>query len=109
MQIKHLNHKFGGKIEELTAIAHDTYRPQGQRKSVAIWFFRGKVRWHDSKPDALLTETEISPIHICHGDSPEAKLESEAVFAGLTKYLVENGEWNDMDWKPKVKAGKLAI
>lgn len=107
MQIKHLRNKAGGTITEITAIGHDTYKPQGSRKNVATWFFIGTTVFDDSSGKHT---GEISPIHICFDhDNPEAKAEGDAVFLKLSEYLYANGEWNDMDWKPKEKKGSKPI
>jgi hypothetical protein len=100
MKIQYLDHRHGGRITELSAIAHDTE----QRR--AFWFFIGDVEWPDGKVSKAV---EISPICLCRdSDNKPADEELNVVLAAMNDYLGRNGEWKD-HWKPKAKRGQEAL
>ena len=103
MKIEHLQHKFGGRITEITQAEHAT------TKGVAYWFLRGNVEWRDgSKSQAA----EIGPHQLCYdGDNSEAKKELDVVLAKLNEHLQSKGMWHEpkrvrgqyVHWSPAEK------
>jgi hypothetical protein len=93
MKIEHLQHKLGGRIVEISAAEHETY------KGVASWYFAGSVIFDDSKtqePQAC----QLAPWVICADqDNPSAKAEAEAIFAALTAHMEMAGQWHDAKHK----------
>ncbi|HEY4037781.1 MAG TPA: hypothetical protein VGM15_03085 [Burkholderiaceae bacterium] len=101
MKISNLLHKHGGKITDLRAIEHRTYRKATE------WFFRGRVEWDDGSVSAA---AEISPIMLCTDGSEASTAEVNAILEKLHAYLLERGDWNDNGrWIPKAKAGALDL
>jgi hypothetical protein len=81
-----LQHRNGGTIESVTAIAHETY------KGVADWFFTGRVRWADG---GVSESARIAPFQLCHDDSEESRALVHDYLARLTRYLDAHGEWHE--------------
>ncbi len=98
MKIEHLEHKHGGRITSIAAIAHETH------KGRASWHFVGSVAWDDgSKSDAA----EIAPFCVCRDhDDTAAKAELDALMGQLDDYLARNGKFADGEWKAAQKAGR---
>lgn len=102
MEIRHLEHKHGGRITSITAIEHFT------DEYGASWEFRGRVEWGDGRASE---SAHISPALLCFDhDDPEAKAECDAVMARLNDYLRSNGKWTGRrGWRPKAKSGSEAL
>lgn len=101
MRIEHLEHRHGGKITNLSAVAHATYERR------ASWHFVGDVKWSDGSESKGV---EISPVCLCRdADNPAANTELDAAMDALNDYLARNGKWGDMVWKPKTKTGSEAL
>jgi hypothetical protein len=96
MEVKHLEHRFGGRITAIHAVAHETY------DRVASWHFIGDIEWEKGPASK---RAEIAPYHVCcAADLPEAKAEADSVFRALNDYLAEAGKWH----KPKqMKDGRM--
>lgn len=101
MQIKHLQHRHGGRITELTHIRHETHEGK------AYWEFVGCVEWDDGSKSE---EAHISPVCLCRDpNDKEANDELDAVLGKLNEYLSSNGKWLRDGWKPKSKFHKVAL
>lgn len=101
MQIEHLEHRHGGRITSIEAIAHDTE----QRR--AFWHFVGNVKWSDGSESKAV---EISPVCLCRDpDDAAACAELDSVMDALNDYLRRNGEWRPGAWKPNAKRGREAL
>ena len=87
MKIEHLQHRHGGRIVEITAAAHDTW------KGIASWHYIGKVQWEPNKPSRV---TEIEPWAVCYDTKIDAaKSEYDAISSVLTQHLETRGHWHD--------------
>lgn len=104
-----LQHRNGGTIESVTAIAHETY------KGVADWFFTGRVRWADG---SVSEAARIAPFQLCHDDTPESEAAVRDYTARLTHYLDSRGEWHEpkhkrdgrvYSWTPNEPTGECAL
>lgn len=109
MQIEHLQHKHGGRITEIKAVAHCTF------KRVASWHYIGSVTWSSGKPSV---DIEIAPWAVCFDhDNPEAHQEYSVLAEKLNQYLLDAGEWHDtkfvnhmaVSWTPKAKTGRVEL
>jgi hypothetical protein len=102
MQIQHLQHKHGGRIVSIDAIAHETY----QRR--ASWHFVGKVQWTDGSESEA---AQIAPYALCYDhDNAEAAAECNSALGRLNDYLARNGKWVEgREWKPAAKKGSEAL
>lgn len=89
MQTKYLRHRHGGRVIDISAIGHNTY------KGVASWFFVGHVKWQDGTESP---RCEIEPSALCciAADGEPGLIECEAFHSGLNDYLREHGRWHDM-------------
>lgn len=109
MKIEHLLHKHGGRITEIRAVGHHTW------KGVASWHLVGNVKWDDGTESEKL---EIPPFCLARDGSPEAVDELAAVLESMNAYLSREGEWHDMkhkrdgraySWTPKNAKNELRI
>lgn len=107
MKTDHLQHRHGGKIVALHAVAHTTF------KGVASWHFVGDVDWSD---DGSSRGVEIAPWAVCYDQAnPVAKAEGDGVHQRMTDYLSKAGQWHDQkfhrdgraySWTPFDKDGR---
>ena len=105
-----LQHRHGGKITAITAVAHETY------KGVASWHFIGDVEWSDGSKSVA---KPIEPfLLVCNAHDPEAKAECDALMAKMTDYLGRVGEWHEQrkapggrmtSWTPRQKKGSEVL
>lgn len=101
MKIQHLEHRHGGRITNIEAIAHDTYERR------ASWHFIGSVEWSDGSKSAI---SEISPVCLCRDpDDTAANEELDTLMSALNDYLARNGKWTSNAWKPAAKKGREAL
>ena len=109
MQTLHLQHKHGGRITKLTAIAHETYQ------RVASWHFVGDVDWSDGTKSRGL---QICPSSLCYDSSNDAgRIEADPLFEKLRQYLNEHGTWHKaksvgdrlVHWTPKKPAASQPL
>ena len=108
MKTKFLEHKFGGRITEISAIGHETL------EGVAEWFYIGRVEWSDG---SISKTAHISPAHLCCEDTPEAKQEYRFVTSAMSDYLAECGTWHEprkrngmvYRWSPNTKINTRLI
>lgn len=110
MKTVHLQHKHGGRITAIIAVAHSTH------EKVADWFYRGDVEWrHGGKS----VGTAIPPWAVCFDQANTAASEEYATISeALNTYLVEHGKWHDtkhmkdgraVSWTPKKKAFAVSL
>lgn len=101
-------HKHGGRIREVHAIAHRTY------KGVAEWFFIATVEWNDGSVSEF---AEVAPWALVSGEL-SGKDEVDALVAKLTDHLAEHGEWHEprqkrdgriYGWTPKHPDGRTSL
>lgn len=85
-------HKHGGRILEVTGIAHQVEKPRNGYSQDA-WWFVGRVEWSDGSgsPDKL---HPIDAPMLC-ADTPEGHAEINAMGDLMMAYLREHGEWRD--------------
>jgi hypothetical protein len=105
MLTKYLEHKHGGRITEISAVGHDTY------KKVAEWFYIGTVKWSDGTQSADL---RIAPWAVCYDHAnPEARFEYDHMSDVLNEHLREKGKWHERtprgNWTPTEKTGRTEI
>jgi hypothetical protein len=92
IDLKHLQHKHGGRITRIERIAHELAQPEDGR-SRDVWFFVGDPEWRDGGKSQAI---EIAPWALCADhDNPEAKAELDAVLEALNDYLHKHGQWRN--------------
>jgi hypothetical protein len=102
-----IGHKNGGKVIDIVAIGHATY------KGHATWFFKARCEWDDGShardPQHIY---EVSPVNLCYlGDeSPEKPGDVALALARMNAYLSKNGRWDkNHQWIPYFKQGEEAV
>src|ERR1700741_3296745 len=101
MKLSYLQHKHGGKIVEITAIAHSTYR------RIAEWHFIGRCEWADGSHQRDPNKTyDIAPWALCWDpENRDADAEGRHVLNQLANYLHDEGEYKFVGsrelWVPK--------
>lgn len=106
---KHLMHRNGGRITEVSAIAHSTH------KGVAYWFFIGNVDWRDGSKSI---DAEISPSCLVRDEDDDiGRREVDDLLRQMNAYLATVGEWHDQkikkglaySWTPHKPSGRVDV
>ena len=110
MKLNHMQHKHGGRIVSIDAIAHSVY------KGAAEWHYVGAVEWSDGTASG---HAEIAPWALCYDhDNTQAHLEFRTLNILMGDYLIAQGEWHDprsirggriVHWTPKEKEHSLIV
>jgi len=111
MKTTHLQHKSGGRITEVKAVAHSTY------EGAAAWYFKCTVEWNDG---GMTENADVSPVMLCYAEEDDTgKQEADAALKVMTDYLQREGRWLRKGrqlkngcmvfWVPKRPSGQQAM